>query len=83
MQSKLYDVIMKGEIMDGSELEKLPPVMKTLVTAPKRTDQWSVIWDATVTVSLKKLGETLALMGFPDGWVTQDANQILWAKAND
>ncbi len=72
----------KGGSIDSDVLGKMSPMMRTLMVAPKKADKWSVIWDVEVNFSLKELATTLVSMGFPEGYVTQDKKQILWAKSD-
>lgn len=83
MGKGLFEVIMKGETLSQDDLNKLSSTMQKLMLAPKKVDEWSVIWETTIDINLKELARTLVHMGFPEGFVTQDKTQILWARAND
>ncbi len=82
--TSLYDDIMTGELIDYKRLESLPAVTRILYLAVERADKWSVSWEPGTVfgVGLKEIAKTLQSMGFPEGYVTDHGNQLLWAKAN-
>jgi hypothetical protein len=79
----LYSVIMSGEPLAQERLDNLSSAMRTLMVSVKQADKWSVRWEANLGISLKEVASTLVEMGFPDGYVTQDGSEILWARSND